>query len=41
MAAQIAQQLGIDEVLISISQCRTHATAFAMAIRGDAEMTAE
>lgn len=34
-AAQIAQQLGIDEVILSISHCRTHATAFAIAVRAE------
>ncbi|MFO0903784.1 MAG: holo-ACP synthase [Pirellulales bacterium] len=33
VAAEIAKQMGIDEVLISISHCRTHATAFAIAVR--------
>ena len=40
VAADIAAQMGIDEVLISISHCRTHATAFAIAVRapiGDAD----
>ncbi len=32
VAAEIAHQLGIDEILISISHCRTHATAYALAI---------
>jgi holo-[acyl-carrier protein] synthase len=31
-AAEIARQLGITQVLISISHCRSHATAFAMAV---------
>ena len=31
-AKQAADELGADEVLISISHCRTHATAFAMAV---------
>ncbi len=33
VAAEVAKQMGIDEVLISISHCRTHATAFAIAVR--------
>jgi holo-[acyl-carrier protein] synthase len=32
-AAEIAIGLGIDEVMISISHCRTYATAFATAVR--------
>ena len=32
-AKQAADELGADEVLISISHCRTHATAFATAVR--------
>jgi len=31
VAAEIGQQLGIEHVLISISHCRTHATAYALA----------
>jgi len=31
-AREIADQLGIGDVLISISHCRTHATAFAIAL---------
>ena len=34
-AGQIAREMGITEVLISISHCRTHATAFAIAVGGD------
>ena len=32
-ALEISQQRGIDEVMISISHCRSHATAYALAIR--------
>jgi holo-[acyl-carrier protein] synthase len=32
-AKQAADALGADEVLISISHCRTHATAYAVAVR--------
>ena len=32
-ALRISQQMGIDEVLISLAHCRTHATAFAMSVR--------
>ena len=31
-AAEIARQLGITDVMISISHCRSHATAFAIAV---------
>jgi len=31
VAAEIGQHLGIEHVLISISHCRTHATAYALA----------
>ena len=31
-AREVAEQLGITEVLITISHCRTHATAYALAI---------
>lgn len=31
-AKEAADQAGIDEVLISISHCRTHATAYAVAV---------
>lgn len=31
-AREMADQMGIGEVLISISHCRTHATAFAIAL---------
>lgn len=37
-ALRISQQLGIDEVMISLAHCRTHATAFAMAVRHDADV---
>lgn len=32
-AKQAAEELGADQVLISISHCRTHATAYALAVR--------
>lgn len=32
VAAEIAQRLGIETILISISHCRTHATAYALAV---------
>ncbi len=35
-AREICEQIGIEEVLISISHCRTHATAFAIA-KGSSE----
>ena len=31
-AREMCQKLGIDEVLITISHCRTHATAYAVAV---------
>jgi holo-[acyl-carrier protein] synthase len=31
-ARELAAKLGIDEILISISHCRTHATAYALAV---------
>ena len=34
-AKDAAQQLGITEVLITISHCRTHATATAIAVGGE------
>ena len=34
-AQQIGNQLGVDQVLISISHCRSHATACAVAIGTD------
>ena len=34
-AKEAADRLGIDEVLISISHCRTHATAYALAVGDD------
>ena len=36
-ARDAAQQLGVEEVLISISHCRSHATAYAVAV-GDRKM---
>lgn len=35
-ALEIARELGIDEILVSLSHCRTHATAFALAVRHEA-----
>ena len=35
IGAEIARRLGIDQVLISISHCRTHATAYALAVGRD------
>lgn len=34
-ALEISRRLGIDNVLISISHCRSHATAFAIALGGE------
>lgn len=31
-ALEVSQRLGIDEILISISHCRSHATAYALAV---------
>ena len=31
-ALDVSQRLGIDEMLISISHCRSHATAYALAV---------
>ena len=36
-AKQVVEQLGITRLLISISHCRTHATAFAIATGNDEE----
>jgi holo-[acyl-carrier protein] synthase len=33
----IAEQLGIDEILITISHCRAYATATAIAVRGEGQ----
>jgi holo-[acyl-carrier protein] synthase len=33
-ARELCQKLGIAEVLLSISHCRTHATAYALAVGG-------
>jgi len=33
----LIEQLGIREILVSISHCRTHATAYAMALGQDAD----
>lgn len=40
-AAEIAKRRGIDEVLISISHCRSHATAYCIAIGRDGEAMEE
>ncbi len=32
-AKDVARRLGVTEILISISHCRTHATAYALAVR--------
>ena len=32
-ALEVSRRLGIDEMLISISHCRSHATAYALAVR--------
>ena len=34
-AREVMQQRGITDLLISISHCRTHATAYAIAVSGD------
>jgi holo-[acyl-carrier protein] synthase len=34
IAAELSGRMGIDEVLISISHCRTHATAYALGVGG-------
>jgi holo-[acyl-carrier protein] synthase len=34
-AAELARKMGINEMLISISHCRTHATAYALAVGKD------
>jgi holo-[acyl-carrier protein] synthase len=31
-ASELCRKIGIDEMLISISHCRTHATAYALAV---------
>ena len=31
-ARELCEKLGVDEVLITISHCRTHATAYALAV---------
>lgn len=36
-AREICEQLGVAEMLISISHCRTHATAYALAISNESE----
>ena len=36
-AREVCEKVGIRELLISISHCRTHATAFALALGGDEE----
>lgn len=35
VAADLARQQGIDTMMISISHCRTHATAYALAVGND------
>jgi holo-[acyl-carrier protein] synthase len=35
-AKEIAEQLGITKLLVTISHCRTHATAYAVALGGKA-----
>ena len=37
-AREIADSLGIGDVLISISHCRTHATAFAIALLAESSL---
>lgn len=39
-ALEVSRRLGIDEMLISISHCRSHATAYALAV-GHAEKSAD
>ena len=34
-AKEVAEQLGIAKMLVSISHCRTHATAYAIAVGGE------
>jgi holo-[acyl-carrier protein] synthase len=36
-AREICERRGVEEMLISISHCRSHATAYALAIGSDAE----
>ena len=36
----LVQQLGVVELLVSISHCRSHATAYAIAIGGEKERSA-
>jgi len=38
-AREICERLGIVDMLVSISHCRTHATAFAIALGSDEEPT--
>jgi len=38
-ARELCEKLGITEMLISISHCRTHATAYALAVGREAEKT--
>lgn len=35
VAQQVCQQQGIDRVLLSVSHCRSHATAYAVAVSDD------
>ena len=37
-ARDVCESLGITRVLISISHCRSHATAYAMALKADEEL---
>lgn len=34
-ARDIVEQLGIGQILVSISHCRSHATAYALALKGE------
>jgi holo-[acyl-carrier protein] synthase len=36
-AREVCENLGITDMLITLSHCRTHATAFAIAVGGEAE----
>jgi holo-[acyl-carrier protein] synthase len=41
-AREVCENLGIGDILVTISHCRTHATAFAIAVgRGEVEPTEE
>ena len=39
-AREVCEKLGIGDVLVTISHCRTHATAFAIAVGNDPEAEA-